>query len=396
MEKIRNLSLRKAIVLYLSISLVISFLAGALIRRAAERVQEQVWLGYIDEQEYIRASNQKTETAYDISIPRIANDSMTKRDQILSETCDFLQTYIILIVSVIGVIAAVAVFYRDKIKVPLDALSEASGMIADNKLDFHVTYSNQDELGRLCAEFERMRGELEQNNRRMWRMVEEEKALRCAIAHDIRTPLAVLKGYQEMLLEFLPGETISKEKTVEMLQEGMEQIERIHDFVETMRELSSLENREIRCAETNLPEIERQIERSVRSLEKDTGKKITIHKSGCEGVVLVDLPVVLEVTENLVSNAVRYAKCRIDIAVTLEYGKLEVEVTDDGGGFTGDVEQVTQAYYHANPRDDLKHFGLGMYISRVYCEKHGGGLLVGNGERGGAKVRAFFKTGWQA
>ena len=36
---------------------------------------------------------------------------------------------------------------------------------------------------------------------RMWRMIDDEKALRNAIAHDIRSPLSILRGYQEMLLE---------------------------------------------------------------------------------------------------------------------------------------------------------------------------------------------------
>ena len=49
-------------------------------------------------------------------------------------------------------------------------------------------------MGRLCREFERMRGQLAENNQQLWKMLEEEKALRAAIAHDIRSPLSVLEG----------------------------------------------------------------------------------------------------------------------------------------------------------------------------------------------------------
>ena len=59
-------------------------------------------------------------------------------------------------------------------------------MIADNELDFHVSYENKDEMGTLCNEFEMMRSDLADNNRKMWRMIDDEKALRNAIAHDIR------------------------------------------------------------------------------------------------------------------------------------------------------------------------------------------------------------------
>ena len=79
-----------------------------------------------------------------------------------------------------------------------------------------------------------MRKELASNNQKMWRMVEAEKMLRAAIAHDIRTPLATLRGYQEMMLEFLPGSTLSREKMEEMLREGIGQIDRINRFVENL------------------------------------------------------------------------------------------------------------------------------------------------------------------
>ena len=117
---------------------------------------------------------------------------------------------------------------------------------------FHVVYENKDELGQLCKEFENMRKQLEENNRAVWHMMEEEKALRAAIAHDIRSPLSVLKGYQEMLLEFVPEDTLDKAQLLSMLEKGMEQIERMNGFVETMRQMSSLEQRTIHAENIQL------------------------------------------------------------------------------------------------------------------------------------------------
>ena len=109
-----------------------------------------------------------------------------------------------------------------------------------NDLDFRITYENRDEMGELCKEFERMREQLVKNNRKLWNALEEERILRAAIAHDIRSPLSVLEGYQEMLMEFLPDGTIDKEEAVEMLWESKKQIERMDAFVDTMQKLSSL------------------------------------------------------------------------------------------------------------------------------------------------------------
>ena len=104
-----------------------------------------------------------------------------------------------------------------------------------------------------------------------------------------------------------------------------------------------------------------------------------------------DKEVILEVTENLLSNALRYGKQQITIAVNIGYAKLSICVMDDGDGFREEAEKITEAFYGQNVKDSLKHAGLGMYISRLYCEKHGGKLILENDEQGGAVVTAIFR-----
>ena len=97
------------------------------------------------------------------------------------------------------IIAAALLFYRNRLQKPLAELRAASEKIANNDLDFSIDYDSNDELGQLCASFEIMRSTLADNFSKMWRQVEERKALNAAFAHDLRTPLTVLKGYHEML-----------------------------------------------------------------------------------------------------------------------------------------------------------------------------------------------------
>lgn len=123
-------------------------------------------------------------------------------------------------------------------------------------------------MGELCKEFERMREQLVKNNRKLWNALEEERILRAAIAHDIRSPLSVLEGYQEMLMEFLPDGTIDKEEAVEMLWESKKQIERMDVFVDTMQKLSSLEHREMLVSEITGKQLEKELWRKWIFLER--------------------------------------------------------------------------------------------------------------------------------
>ncbi len=389
MDEIRNLSVRKTILLYMAVALICSFVFSAMIVRIAVRVQQSIWWNYVDEEAYYKARESEGDN-YRAYIPRPYGDEMSQSDYFMSELCDFLQTYSILVVSMAGSCAAVWLFYKNKLKRPIEELEQASKMIAKNHLDFHITYDNKDEMGVLCMEFERMRGQLVRNNRTLWRTIEEEKILRAAIAHDLRSPLSVLKGYQEMLMEYLPSEEIDKEQAVEMLSECGHQIERMDTFVETMRKLNSLESRRMISGEISMGQLETEIQAMLAVLEKEYGRQYILQVSESEKGFCGDLEIILEVAENLMSNAFRYGKQQVVIMVKTGYLELQICVRDDGEGFREEAEKITEAFHGKNMKDSLKHAGIGMYISRLYCEKHGGRLILENDEQGGAVVTAIF------
>lgn len=386
-DKIRNLSVRKTILLYLVFSLMISFLVSTYVVWASSRIQEEIWWKYADEDSYFEAVDMENQ-GYMAKIPRPGSSKMSPVDHSVSEACDFLQTYSVLIFSIIGSCGAVFLFYKNKLKRPLEELEIASKRIAENDLDFQITYENRDELGHLCHEFDRMRVQLRENNRQLWHMIEDERALRAAIAHDIRSPLSVLKGYQEMLIDYFPDGTIDRRKAVEMLQEGMKQIRRMDVFVDSMQKMNSLEHRKFAADQISTQMIEKDIQRELDILGK--GKRVSLSVNGTDEFFQGDHEVIMEVMENLLSNALRYAKEEIDVRVSLSSEELKLSVRDDGEGFEEGGEMVTSAFHQKNIKDSLTHTGMGMYISRLYCEKHGGHLILENEELGGAIVTAIF------
>ena len=391
MDKIKNLSLKKTLMLYLSIALTCSFFLSAIVISIAEKVQTSIWYKYIDIDEYYK-STQLVENHYGfhVEIPRVYSYD-SDIDYHIVETCDFIVTWTALILSTLSSAIAVLLFYKNKLKKPLEILENSSKKISENRLDFLVEYDSKDEMGRLCNSFEHMRAQLEENNKNLWKMIEEQKILRAAIAHDIRAPLAVLQGYHEMMLEFVPEDKIGKEKLIEMLVSSEGQVERLKTFVDTMRQLSRIEEREVKYQNINIKELEKQLVSITLILIGD--KKIDLNMVSDQVIpsIQADQSVILEAFENIVTNAIRYATTKISISIEIHNNSLQIGISDDGKGFNEEeIEVVTKAYYHDNPSDELSHFGLGLYLCKLLCEKHKGKLLLANEEGGGACVKTIF------
>ena len=98
-----------------------------------------------------------------------------------------------------GLLTSVALFYHMKLKRPIGVLLNGITRIQNNDLDFSLSVLSNDEMGRLCAAFEGMRGELLKTNRLLWQQAEERKRLNAAFSHDLRNPITVLKGTVKLM-----------------------------------------------------------------------------------------------------------------------------------------------------------------------------------------------------
>ena len=109
MEKIRNLSLKKTILLYLVISLTAAFLLSGFTVHFARNMQNKIWEKYINYADYTDVFQQYGKK-YEIEISRPNQSQMNRLDYHLSEMCDFMVTYSVLIFSIVGSVAAVFFF----------------------------------------------------------------------------------------------------------------------------------------------------------------------------------------------------------------------------------------------------------------------------------------------
>lgn len=288
-------------------------------------------------------------------------------------------------------------FYKNRLKRPFALLEKGVLEIQKQNLQFSLEYESQDEMGQLLKSMDKMRETLIENYEYMWKLIEEQKQLNAAFAHDLRTPLTVLKGYCEFLSRYLPQGAVSQEKMADILLLMTKQLERLSDFSKTMKEVRNLDEYPIEKENTELFHFCKTIEGITEALNMGGDVTLSVKYLSEEmekQKVFFDENIVLEVLDNLLSNAIRFAKSQVIVSIEIEekaMGKyMYLYVEDDGKGFLDSELHKAIAPYYSSEQEE-EHFGIGLYICNMLCNLHGGTVSLANRIEGnGAIISASF------
>lgn len=138
-------------------------------------------------------------------------------------------------------------FLKYKVRPAIRAVQESAGYLAAGDYGHEISYHSGDEMGELCRNFEAVRIQLAEQKKRQWRTEEEQRKINAAFAHDIRTPLTVIRGNTEFLQRYLPQGKVSGEMLREKLSAMQYQEDRLIRFSGTMTILQREEERGMRC-----------------------------------------------------------------------------------------------------------------------------------------------------
>ena len=288
----------------------------------------------------------------------------------------------------VGIGAAAAVYYRKKLQEPITQLQNGVERIQEDNLDFHIEYDGDDELGRLCCSMEKMRRELRQKHKALWESLEQRKLLNASVSHDLRTPITVLKGYLDYLEKNIPQDKLTEDMLLDTVSSMQGAVNRLELYVESVRDIEKIENIEIEKRSENVKLLLNELRSNVRQLAGN--KEIIISNDITVDKIQIDKGVFFRILENLLQNALRYAEKQVSINLSHKKDFLILTVKDDGKGFSAaDLEKATTVFY-SNDKEK-QHFGIGLSVCKILCEKHGGLLYVGNQKEKGACVTAKLK-----
>lgn len=313
---------------------------------------------------------------------RYSSEKVARQIEILS----FLEIAAVFLCGGVAVICVSHQYYKRKLEEPLKILKREMEFIGRDDLSFDCSYISNDEMGEVCNTLNRMRKQLIKNQENLWHLMEAQRNLNAAFAHDIRTPLTVMRGYTQMMLKFYPEGKISEEKMIETLQMLERQTGRIEQFSLTMKEIHNMEEWKVDRQPCSVKELAQQIRDNLKGMPLE-GIKVEFSCEIDEMQIICDKNLIQEVADNILANALRYAKEKITISMVKDEEGLFLYVKDDGKGFSKEEIMKAARPYFSTAED---HFGLGLTICQTLCKKHGGDLELMNSLEGGAIVSAYF------
>ena len=292
-----------------------------------------------------------------------------------------------LLYGVVGITLGTWWFYRKYLAEPLKLLADATEQIHNQNLDFSISYGRNDEFGQLCESFEKMRQTLYDNNRRMWNMLEERRLLQASVAHDLRNPIAIIGGYIEYLQKNILQDRISQDKVLHILDNMATASKRLEQYTNSIRDISSLENMETNLVSCQIPELMETMADDFAVMVQQKGLCFQFEMDASNRMIQLDPQILYRILENLVTNALRFAKENIIMNVFFEKSEeLSISITDDGAGFSEEILKAQLPLVYTTDTSG-EHLGMGLIISRILCQKLNGKLELSNHVDGGASVK---------
>ena len=275
-----------------------------------------------------------------------------------------------------------AFWLRKRIVQKLYLFSEVSEKVGARELDFEIPHAGIREFDQALEAMDRMKNTLYDSLSSQWAAQQQRDSEMAALAHDLKTPITLIGGNAELLLEDdLPK---NHRKMVETI---LESNDCARQYVESLLETSRGENEDFEYVPltTFFEELYRkaypvsQAGKIHLKIENDSGSCVKMQKQH-----------LLRAIGNIVFNAIEHTKAggavRVESSVDKE--KWNITVYDEGPGFSeASIQHATERLWRGDSaRTSTGHNGLGLWFARQVIQNHSGQIVLGNTNNGAVVV----------
>lgn len=272
-----------------------------------------------------------------------------------------------------------SLYFRDKIEKPIDELKYAGLVIESHSLV--KKEAHRDEMLYFSNNYNQIIDSLKIEKKGIWKEIDEMEKMLSSFEHDIRTPITIIRGYNDMILKYYPEGKMNDKKLEETLLNMRTQIDRLDEYINRMGSLKSSKQVKLNIKSIETKDLLNNMEKIGKALSKEKLFKVNSNLKAME--LNLDENLILEAYENILVNGFRHAKNTVEVDVGEDKDHLIIEIQDDGEGFTKEgLKYGTVAFFTEN-KSNGKNMGLGLNIAKELCEKHMGTINLSNNTRGG-------------
>ena len=265
---------------------------------------------------------------------------------------------------------------------PFCKLEDFAGEIATGNLDKNLKYNRVNMFGEFTWAFDHMRREIKKARQCEQEAVENNKTVIATLSHDIKTPIASIRGYSEALAENMDSTPERRKRYIDVIIKKCDEVTKITNdmFIHSLHDLDKL------IIKKEPVEIHKVISETVEAMEG--GRTDIILGEIKEGVLKkADSGRIAQVIENIINNARKYAPGNIYINTEVENNSLgdmdsreyKIRIKDEGKGILPeDMPFVFDKFYRGKNHGDEPGAGLGLFIVKYVMGQMDGRVEIIN------------------
>ncbi|MDD3269342.1 MAG: HAMP domain-containing sensor histidine kinase [Syntrophomonadaceae bacterium] len=294
----------------------------------------------------------------------------------------------------IGIILAVFITIKEIIQLfflrrlekrifrPIEKLNRGVQEIARGNYDVIIETDVENEIGLLIDSFNEMARKLKSAEELKQDYEENRKSLIANISHDLKTPMASIQGYIEVILDGKLSSPDKMDKYLKIITYNTAYVNKLIDDLMLFSQLDmnrldfNFEEVQVRAFMGDLME-EFQLE-----LEERNARLYYLDKLEIDCRLRIDSKRFYQAMRNIIGNAVKYGPEQ-DLVIKIELGRQEdyikIAIEDNGPGIPADkLEHIFERFYRIDSErtKDLMSTGLGLAIARELIEAHGGKIVA--------------------
>ncbi len=205
------------------------------------------------------------------------------------------------------------------------------------------------------------------------RLQNRQEDLVRTISHDLRTPLTAIQGHAQVLQRFLEKAGVidaRAQRSAEAIATGSR---RMNAMIQDLVDLARLESGQMTLSSVPTDVAAYTIDLKARLVTVLDTSRIWVETSEPLTFALADPDRLERILTNLLSNALKYSEGQVTVRVEKTDGQVKVSVLDRGQGIhPEDLPQVFERFYRAGGTRKAEGLGLGLYITKMLVEAHGG------------------------